>query len=200
MVETQFFSKIKALQSDWGMNINPFQLIYIILVLNIKFLVLTLHNKMVVLKEKNHHVVEMGIILFTHCHVPLSFQPFAFQTSIFLINRLLTLALSNSTLYEFHHKKTSNMIFSRASITLVINFYALVINTNWNIIQLNVFSLDVVPITRVLCLHKLIGHVYVTRHVVFNECHFFFMIFLFLQLLQPILCHLLSFVPLSLLL
>lgn len=24
-------------------------------------------------ERKNHHVVEMGIILFTHCHVPLSF-------------------------------------------------------------------------------------------------------------------------------
>lgn len=196
MVETQFFSKIKALQSDWGDEYKPISTHLHNLGIKHKFLILTLHNKMVVLKEK----IIMLLKWVSYCHVPLSFQPFAFQTSIFLINRLLTLVLSNSTLYQLHHKKTSNMIFSRASITPVINFYALVINTNWNIIQLNVFSLDVVPITRVLCLHKLIGHVYVTRHVVFNECHFFFMIFLFLQLLQPILCHLLSFVPLSLLL
>ena len=100
MVEIQFSSKINALQSDWEGEYKPFST--------------HLHNLSIKHKascpytpqqngraeRKNCYVVEMGLTLLAHCHAPLSFWAFAFQTSVFLINQLPTSILSNNTPYE----------------------------------------------------------------------------------------------------
>ena len=92
------------------MNIGLFHLTYMILILNIKFPILTLHNKMVMLKGKIDMLLKwvshiLLIIMF------LSFYPSAFQTSIILINYLLTHVLSNNTPYKLLYKKKTKISF-----------------------------------------------------------------------------------------
>ena len=49
------------------------------------------------IERKNRHVVEVGISLLIQAGMSLKYWPFAFQTAIFLINRLLFVALSQNS-------------------------------------------------------------------------------------------------------
>ena len=126
-------------------NIGLFQLIYIILALNIKFLVLTFHNRMGMLKRK----IAMLLKWVSHS---LLICPFGLllQLVFFLSINFLLLFFLTTHRMKYSIKKNLNMIFSRPLVVvLFIHFYTLIINTNWNIFHLNVFSLDIIPVTKV---------------------------------------------------
>ena len=144
----------------------------------------------------------MGLTLLVHCHAPLSFWLFAFQTSVFLINRFPTYVLSNSTPYELLYKKNHlSMIFSRPLVVLSILCYVLIISINWNIVQLNVSSQDIVLITKgfYVFINSPVESMLLGMLFLMNLTSSF-VIFLLHHLFHLILCPLLRFVPLFLLL
>ena len=129
-------------------NIGLFQLIYIILALNIKFLVLTFHNRMGMLKRKIAMLLKWVshslLIVMLICPFGLLLQLVFFLSINFLLLFFLT-----AHRMKYFIEKNLNMIFSRPSVVLFIHFYTLIINSNWNIFHLNVFSLDIIPVTKV---------------------------------------------------
>ena len=63
------------------------------------------------MSEKRHrHLVETGLTLFTDAHMPLSFWPYAFQTTVYLINRMPTSTLNNQSPFEKLFKQVPNYL------------------------------------------------------------------------------------------
>ncbi|KAL6344223.1 hypothetical protein AAG906_035448 [Vitis piasezkii] len=88
LIENQFNTKIKAVQSDWGGEFRS---------LSIPF------SNMGI--RKNRHAVEMGLSFLARSGMPLSYWLYAFQTATYLINHLSTLSLECAFLsYSSHHK------------------------------------------------------------------------------------------------
>jgi len=53
------------------------------------------------MSERRHcHLVETSLTLLTDAHMPLSYWPYAFQTTAYLINRMPTATLNNQSLFE----------------------------------------------------------------------------------------------------
>ena len=69
------------------------------------------HNGMV--KCWHQYIVEIGLTLLGQCKAPLKFWSYAFETSIYFINRMLTLVLNYKTPFESLFKSTSYYSFLR---------------------------------------------------------------------------------------
>ena len=124
-------------------------------------------------KRKNHHVVEMGLSLLAHAHIPLSYWPFAFQTASYLINRLPTPILAHKYPYHLlYHTPPSYShlkIFSRSCFL----FFRLF---NDNKLQFRSRECVIIGYNSQ---HKgylrpdhTLGRIYISRHVMFNELFF----------------------------
>ena len=105
LIENQFNTEIKVVQSNQG---GEFQSLFIMfsnlgIVHRLSCLYTSQQNGRV--EQKNRHVVEMGLSLFAHSGMPLSYWPYAFQTATYLINCLLTLMLHHQSPYfALYHK------------------------------------------------------------------------------------------------
>ena len=86
MIELQFETKLKPVQSDGGGEYRP--LSNLILSQGLLHRVFYPHTPQQngQVKRKNRYVVETGLTLLAHSSVPLSFWPYAFQTATHLIN------------------------------------------------------------------------------------------------------------------
>ena len=100
LVENQFDAKIKILQTDWGGEgrfVSTF-----LASRGISHRVscpYTLQQNGWV-ERKNRHVVEMGLTMLVHSRVPMSYRPFAFQSTVHIINRLPTSILNFKSPFE----------------------------------------------------------------------------------------------------
>lgn len=99
MIENQFNTNIKALQTDGG---TEFRSLYPILSLNgilhrISCPYTPQQNGCV--ERKNRHVVEVGLSLLAHSSLPQSYWSYVFQTAVFLINRLPSSVLNFQSPY-----------------------------------------------------------------------------------------------------
>lgn len=63
-------------------------------------------------KRKHRHIVETGLALLAHAHVPLKFWDEAFLTATYLINRLPSRVIDNTTPLEriFHTPPNYSML------------------------------------------------------------------------------------------
>lgn len=124
-------------------------------------------------ERKHRHIVETGLSLLSLAHMPLQYWPFAFATAIYLINRLPTPILSNSTPFQKLFNLSPNYHKLRTFGCLCFPWlrpYA----PN----KLEQRSLPCVFIgysmsqSAYLCLHPSSGRVYTSRHVRFNETEY----------------------------
>lgn len=97
LVYTQFFAQLKSIQTDWGGEFRVFT----------KFLTEkgilhrltcphTSHQNGTV-ERKHRQIVEMGLTLLAQAQLPYKYWDHSFTTSVHLINRLPTAALTNFT-------------------------------------------------------------------------------------------------------
>jgi hypothetical protein len=71
------------------------------------------HEQNGMVKCWHQYIVEIGLTLLGQCKAPLKFWSYAFETSIYFINRMLTLVLNYKTPFESLFKSTSYYSFLR---------------------------------------------------------------------------------------
>ncbi|KAL5543220.1 hypothetical protein UlMin_010930 [Ulmus minor] len=162
LVENQFDRKIKAIQSDVGgefwHSIKVFLPLY-----------LSQNGRA---ERKHRHIVETGLTLLAQANMPLKYWPDAFHTATFLINRLPTPVLQDSTPFSKLFSKQPNYMsfkgFGCACFPCLrtyqrhkFQFYS----TKCVFLSYSDFHKGY------KCLSST-GRVYVSRHVVFNEHEF----------------------------
>ena len=109
MVERQFKTKLKQVQTDWGgefRNLSTFLHAFGII-----------HRRSCpqngVVERRHRHVVETGLSLLAHSSVPQRFWHFAFETAVYLINRMPSRSNSNISPFEIVNKRPPDYSFLR---------------------------------------------------------------------------------------
>jgi transposase InsO family protein len=169
-VERFFDSKIKIVQSDWGGEYRSLQKFLHSLGIQHRLSCPHTHQQNGAIERKHRHIVETGLALLTHAHLPLKHWDDAFLTACYLINRLPTPLLNNTTPYEalFHSPPNYSLlkVFGCACWPNLRPY-------NSNKLQprsIRCVFLGYSPIHKgYKCLHISSGRVYISRDVVFEE-------------------------------
>jgi hypothetical protein len=104
-VKRYFNSKIKIIQSDWGGEYRSLSKILANQGIS--------HHLSRAVERKHRHIVETGLALISHASVPLKYWDDAFQTAYYLINRMATPLLNNSSPFECLFNSQPNYSFLR---------------------------------------------------------------------------------------
>ncbi|XP_019435087.1 PREDICTED: uncharacterized protein LOC109341601 [Lupinus angustifolius] len=88
-----------AVQSDWGGEFRTFTKYLTSLGINHRVSCPHTHHQQGTVERKHRHIVETGLALLTHANLPLTFWEYAFTTAVYLINRLPTPSLKNTSPY-----------------------------------------------------------------------------------------------------
>ena len=122
----------------------------------------------------------MGLSLFAHSGMLLSYWPYAFQTATYLINRLPTLMLHHQSPYfALYHKLLAYTHLKVFGSFFFFHICSLIIPINSNTSHWSVFFLVTIHTKGYLCLDIHSGRVYISHHVIFNEDSFLFKNFSF---------------------
>lgn len=89
-VKTQFHTKIKAIQYDFGGEYRPFTNYLSELGINHRLTCPHTSHQNGNVERKHKHVVEMGLTLLAHASIPITFWDHSFTTYVHLINRFTT--------------------------------------------------------------------------------------------------------------
>ncbi len=103
-VERFFNSKIKYVQSDWGGEYRSISTFFQQCGIVHRVSCPHTHQQQGSIERKHRHIVETGLSLLSHAHMPLRYWDDAFQTACYLINRLPTPVIQNQSPFEklFH--------------------------------------------------------------------------------------------------
>lgn len=86
VIEKQLDKKIKTIQSDWGGEFRSLTSILNEKGINFRHYCPYIHQQNGRVERKHRHLVETGLTLLSHAHLPLSFWWLAIQATAFLIN------------------------------------------------------------------------------------------------------------------
>ncbi|KAD4178089.1 hypothetical protein E3N88_26680 [Mikania micrantha] len=101
MVERQFNTKLKQVQTDWGGEFRSLSSFFQSLGILHRLSCPHTSEQNGVVERRHRHVVETGLTLLAQSHVPPHFWQFAYDTAVYLINRMPS--RSNSSLSPFQH-------------------------------------------------------------------------------------------------
>ncbi|KAD2804123.1 hypothetical protein E3N88_37500 [Mikania micrantha] len=101
MVERQFNTKLKQVQTDWGGEFRSLSSFFQTLGILHRLSCPHTSEQNGVVERRHRHVVETGLTLLAQSHVPPHFWQFAYDTAVYLINRMPS--RSNSSLSPFQH-------------------------------------------------------------------------------------------------
>lgn len=93
LIDTQFSTKSKALQSDWGGEFRPFTSLLTELGIVHRLSCPHTSHQNGTVERKHRQVVEMGITLLAHAGMPMKYWDHSFTTAVHLINRIPSTAL-----------------------------------------------------------------------------------------------------------
>jgi histone deacetylase 1/2 len=93
LIQNQFQSTIKALQSDWGGEFRPFTNMLTDLGIQHRLTCPHTSHQNGTVERKHRQIVEMGLTLLSHASLPLKFWDHSFTQSVYLINRLPSSAI-----------------------------------------------------------------------------------------------------------
>lgn len=169
-VEQFFNSKIKIVQSDWGSEYRSLSKLLQNMGISHRLSCPHTQQQNGVVEHKHHHIVETGLALISHAHVPTQYWDDAFQTTCFLINRMPTLTLKNYSPYEILFRTSLNYSLLRV--------FGCVCWPNlrpYNSHKLQPHSIQCVFLGYSLrhkgyrCLNSITNRIYISRDVVFEE-------------------------------
>lgn len=97
MVELQLGTKIKAVQSDWGGEFRAFTTLLQQCGIIHRIICPHTHEQNGLIERKHRHIAEMGLTLLANSFMPSRYWDTAFETAVFLINRLPTEVLKGAS-------------------------------------------------------------------------------------------------------
>jgi hypothetical protein len=169
-VERFFNTQIKLVQSDWGGEYRTISTFFKNCGIVHRVSCPHTYQQQGSIERKHRHVVETGLSLLSHAHMPLRFWDDAFQTACFLINRLPTPVLQNKSPFE--------KLFNSVPDYLFLKTFGCACWPNlqsYNSHKLQPRSLQCVFLGYSLlyhgykCLHIPTGRLYISRDVIFLE-------------------------------
>lgn len=110
-VERQFNSKIKNVQSDWDGEYRSLNTFFKSCGINHRITCPHTHEQNGTVERRNCHVVETGLSLLAQASLPSKFWHFAFDTAVYLINRMPTQVPKNDSPYHLLFKTAANYLF-----------------------------------------------------------------------------------------
>ena len=113
LVERQFSLKIKSVQTDWGGEYRKLNTYFKTIGIHHRVICPHTHEQNDMVERSHRHIVETGLTLLGQCHAPLKYWSYAFESSVYLINRMPTPVLNNKTPFECLLKSTPDYAFLR---------------------------------------------------------------------------------------
>ena len=124
-------------------------------------------------KRKHRHVIEIGLALLAHASLPMKFWQYAFQSATFLINRMPSKVLNNASPFLTLFQKLPDYKSLRVFGCLCYPFIRPYNNHKLQYRSVQCIFLGYTLSNKgYLYLNYLIGRVYITPHVVFDETQF----------------------------
>ena len=99
LVERQFDTKIRSIQTDWGGEYQALSPFFKRMGISHHISCPHAHQQNGSAERKHRHIVEIGLTILAHASMPLKFWDEAFLTAVYLINRLPSRVISNDTPY-----------------------------------------------------------------------------------------------------
>ena len=113
LVERQFSLKIKYVQTDWGGEYRKLNTYFKTIGIQHRVICPHTHEQNGMVERRHRHIVETGLTLLGQCKAPLKYWSYAFESSVYLINRMPTAVLNHKTPFECLLKSTPDYAFLR---------------------------------------------------------------------------------------
>jgi len=113
LVERQFTTKIKSVRTDWGGEYRKLNTYFKTIGIHHHLICPHTHEQNGTVERRHRHIVETGLTLRGQCKAPLKFWSYAFETTIYLINRMPTAVLNGCTPFERLFKSSPDYNFLR---------------------------------------------------------------------------------------
>ncbi|KAJ0483795.1 putative RNA-directed DNA polymerase [Helianthus annuus] len=170
MAERQFNTKLKNVQTDWGgefRNLAPF--FSSLGIIHRRSCPHTSEQNGIV-ERRHRHVVETGLALLAHSYAPQRFWHFAFETAVFLINRMPSRTYSHKSPYEHLFQRSPDYSFLRVFGCQCFPYLRPYNSHKMDFRSTPCLFLGYSPIHHgYRCLDLTTERVYIARHVRFNE-------------------------------
>ncbi|GJZ54390.1 putative RNA-directed DNA polymerase [Tanacetum coccineum] len=111
MVERQFTTKLKNVQTDWGGEFRNLALFFSSLGIIHRRSCPHTSEQNGFVERRNRHVVETGLTLLAQACVPQCFWHYAFDTAVYLINRMPSRTSTNKSPFEHIFKRSPDYSF-----------------------------------------------------------------------------------------
>ncbi|GKD56773.1 putative RNA-directed DNA polymerase, partial [Tanacetum coccineum] len=111
MVERQFTTKLKNVQTDWGGEFRNLASFFSSLGIIHRRSCPHTSEQNGFVERRNRHVVETGLTLLAQACVPQRFWHYAFDTAVYLINRMPSRTSTNKSPFEHIFKRSPNYSF-----------------------------------------------------------------------------------------
>jgi hypothetical protein len=172
-VEWFFNTKIKAIQSNWGGEYRSDN--KLLQQLSIQHCVSCphTHQQNGAIERKHQHIVETGLALLSHAHLPLKFWDDAFSTACYLINHMPTSVLKNYSPFETLFKCYPDYTFLRTFGCLCWPNLRPYNSNKFQPRSVRCLFLGYSPLHKgYKCLHLPTNRLYISRDVIFTESEF----------------------------
>jgi len=113
LIERQFSLKIKSIQTDWGGEYRKLNMYFKTIGIHHRVICPHTHEQNGMVERRHRHIVEIGLTLLGQCHAPLKYWSYAFESSIYLINRMPTPVLNYKSPFECLLKSSPDYAFLR---------------------------------------------------------------------------------------
>jgi hypothetical protein len=111
LVERQFSLKIKFVQTDWGTKYRKLSTFFQTIGIHHRLIFPHTHEQNRIVESRHRHIVKIGLTLLGQCKASFQFWNYAFETSVYLINRMHTLVLANRSPFDFLFQYSPNYHF-----------------------------------------------------------------------------------------
>ena len=175
LVQTQLSCKIKVFESDGGGGFFNHSVCGIFEEHDIFHQLSCLHTPQQNgrAERKHRHIVEAGLAMLFHVHVPTSYWVDSFSSATYIINRLLTKVLNNHSPYELlfsHIPSYDNFRTFGCQVYPYLRDYSAHKLSPWSIPWIYIGYHP--QCKGYKCLDPATSHIYITRHACFNETSF----------------------------
>nr|GEX12494.1 hypothetical protein [Tanacetum cinerariifolium] len=173
MVERQFTTKLKNVQTDRGGEFRNLASFFSSLGIIHRRSCPHTSERNGFVERRNRHVVETSLTLLAQAHVPQCFWHYAFDTVVYLINRMPSRTSTSNSSFEHIFKRSPDYSFLRVFGCLCFPHLRLYNRHKMDFRSTPCVFLGYRPSHHgYLCLDISIERLYIARHVRFNEAQF----------------------------